>query len=154
MMIGDKKVEIRGSDIKIGEKIYEGTKGLWSLITEKRPKDYTNEDLDAYKHLLIQTNAIYQNNDPTSGRAKSSKSLKWKNIIAPIWEELKKKKDGTGIVFLPKDIKGLWQKLKLLGAEYQAGNKTTRNEFVADLDELKRRGDITEEEYTNINSSL
>ena len=156
MMIGDKKIELQDdNNLKVGDKIYDGTPGLWSLITEKKPKEYTLQDQEAYKDLLIQTNAIYHNNDPASGRAKSSKSSKWKTIIAPIWEELKNKKGGDGIVvFLPKDIKGLWQKLKLLGAEYRAGNKTTHNELVAVLDELKRQGGITEEEYTDINSSL
>ncbi len=153
MMIGDKKIEIRGSDLKIEDQTYKGTAGLWSLITERRPKGYTEEDLKNYKDIMIETNALYQNNDPTSRRAKSSKSYKWKNYLAPIWEEVNDK-NGSGIVFLPKDIKGLWEKLKLLGAEYRAGNKTTRNELIAVLDELKRQGGITAEEYTNINSSV
>ena len=82
---------------------------------------------------------------------KKSKTQKKKQKL--IWEE-QNNKNVKGIVFLSKDIKGLWQRLKLLGAEYRAGNKTTRNELVAVLDELKRQGGITEEEYTNINSSI
>ena len=47
---------------------------------------------------------------------------------------------GKGIVhFLPKDINSLVQKLQLLVGEYVAGNKTTRNEIIAILDNLKGR---------------
>ena len=154
MMIGDKKVEIQDNNLKIGNEIYNGTPGLWALITERKPKVYTPEDLDAYRNLMVQTSALYKDNDPATERSRGNRSYKWKRIQKPIWEEQNKKKNGEGIVFLPKDIKGLWQKLKLLGAEYRAGNKTTRNELVAVLDELKRQGGITEEEYTNINSSI
>ena len=49
------------------------------------------------------------------------------------WKELKIK-DGSGIIFLPKDIKTLWQKLKLLGVEYIEDNKTNPDEM-AELQE-------------------
>ena len=48
----------------------------------------------------------------------------------------------------------MWQKLKLLAGDYQAGNTSTHNELVAVLDELKRQGGITELEYAQINTSL
>ena len=67
----------------------------------------------------------------------------------------KKEKAGGTISFLPSDIDGLFQKLKLLLlAEFQGGNKTTSKELVAVLDEFKRQDGITEEEYTAINLSL
>ena len=66
----------------------------------------------------------------------------------------KKNINGGSVSFLPSDIDGLWQKLKLLRAEYKSGNKTTRNELVAVLDELKQQGGITEEEYAKLNTSL
>ena len=154
MMIGNKNVKVQDNNLKIGDEIYNGTPGLWDLITQNKPKDYSPQDLKTYKNIMVQTNALYQNNDPTTLRGRANKSDKWKKIQKPIWEEEEKKKKGSGITFLPKDIKGLWQKLKVLGAEYRAGNKTTHNELVAVLDELKRQGGITEEEYTNINLSI
>ena len=63
---------------------------------------------------------------------------------------------GSGIVisFLPSTIKGLFDKLKLLTAEFIAGNTATRNELIAVLDQLRKRGRITEKEYTTINTIL
>ena len=58
------------------------------------------------------------------------------------------------ISYLPSDPEGLWEKLKVLGAEYKAGNKTTRNELVAVLDELKRQNQITREEYIDMNTKM
>ena len=62
------------------------------LITHKKPKDYSPQDLTAYKNLMVQTNAIYQNDDPATESGCSNKSDKWKNIQKPIWEEEKMKK--------------------------------------------------------------
>ena len=92
MMIGDKSVKVQGNNLKIRDEIYKGTPGLWDLITQKSPKD-----LKTYKHLMVQTNALYQNNDPTTLRGRANKSKKWSKIQKPIFEEEKKKK-GSGIV--------------------------------------------------------
>ena len=62
---------------------------------------------------------------------------------------------GRGItIILPGTIKGLLNKLKLLFAEFMAGNTTTRNELVAVLDQLRKQGHITEKQYTTINTFL
>ena len=45
---------------------------------------------------------------------------------------------GEGVVYLPGDINGLARKLKLLAAEFFAGNNTVRNELVHVLDALLR----------------
>ena len=44
----------------IDGEVYDGTPGLWSLITDKAPKQYDNEDLERYKELLCETNAMHQ----------------------------------------------------------------------------------------------
>ena len=62
--------------------------------------------------------------------------------------------EGRGIHFLPKDINSLVQKLQLLVGEYVAGNKTTRNEIISILDNLKGRIKIQEEECKRINTLL
>ena len=59
-----------------------------------------------------------------------------------------------GIVFLPGTDEELLQKLCLLTAEYDAGNKTTRNQIVAILDRLYDRKLITEDEYNECNNWL
>ena len=47
MMMGDKKVELQDeNNLKVDGEIYHGTHGVWSLITEKKPRDFTSQDLD------------------------------------------------------------------------------------------------------------
>ena len=93
--IGNKEVNIEDNDIKIDNTIFEGTPGFWELVTSKNPNpdNYTSEDLGKYQQLVILTNTAYQGNNPKNNKAKSSKSLKWKNIIKPIWEQIKKQKE-------------------------------------------------------------
>ena len=91
--IGNKEVNIEDNDINVDDIIFEGTPGFWELITLKNPENYTGEDVDKYRQLLLLTNAIYRDNNPDNNKPKSSKSLKWKNIIKPIWEQIKKQKE-------------------------------------------------------------
>ena len=94
LKIGDKKITVIGNDIKIEDKTYTGTTGLWELIVRKElPKiDFTDEDYINYGKILKQTNAIYQNNNPISNKPKSSKGEKWKKLIKPIWDDIKESK--------------------------------------------------------------
>ena len=91
--IGNKEVNIEDNDINVDDIIFEGTPGFWELITSKNPENYTGEDLDKYRQLLLLTNTIYRDNNPDNNNPKSSKSSKWKNIIKPIWEQIKKQKE-------------------------------------------------------------
>ena len=46
LMIGDKDIHfLPGDNFKIGNQIYQGTPGLYELITFKDPSQYTEEDL-------------------------------------------------------------------------------------------------------------
>ena len=100
--LGSKFINFKGNDIIIEGDKYIGTSGLWELIMSNTPENYNEADLDTYERILIQTNAINQNNDPNNPKPKSSKSYKWKNIISPIWEIIKlikediKKDKGKG----------------------------------------------------------
>ena len=97
--IGNKFVTFDGDDIIVGGHKYEGTPGFWNLIVSKNPGfgDYTDDDLENYKHLLKQTNTIYLNNDPTMNRAKGNyQGPKWVNIVKDIWEEINPKTGGKG----------------------------------------------------------
>ena len=108
MMMGDKKVELQDeNNLKVDGEIYRGTPGLWALITEKKPKEYTPQDLEAYKKLMIQTNALYQNNDPTSQRSRANGGEKWKKIQKPIWDGMSTVQ-GDGILM---DILRLYKKI-------------------------------------------
>ena len=166
--IGDKKVDIKGDDIKIDGKPYKGTKGLWELIMKDEPElgKYTEEDFVNYGELLIQTNAIYQNNNPDQNKPKSSNSNKWKYLISPIWKEIKRRKaikdedpkpkktNGDGLKILPSDPNALINRFDLLFSSQKAGHTGVRNEIVAILDELKRQRVINVQDYKKLNSLI
>ena len=164
--IGDKPIKIKGDNIIIDDQEYTGTSGLWELIISNEPQEgkYTEEDFVNYGELLMQTNTIYQNNDPNSFKPKSSKSSKWKNLIKPIWEKIKKRKakkdennepqpgtSGEGLKILPSDPNALIDRFDLLFSSKKAGHTGVRNEIVAILDELKRQGVISVQDYKKLN---
>lgn len=138
---------------------YPGTSGLWALSTFKTspPKDmYTGNDLKAYLKLLLNSNAIYQNNDDTTNRVKSSSSQKYKEIIKPLWQYMKdtktdkntidlntfiidfmRDKTGQGLVKYTENpveykyidnISQIINRLNLIAAEERAGNNNFHNE--------------------------
>ena len=166
-ILGNKEVEIDkdNNNIHVDGQVYEGSPGLWSLIMDTSPKRYTKDDLENYKKLVLQTDLI---NNPSGVQvtSKPERTNKYKNFLVKIVEEEHEMKNeererddegmpkGKGIQFLPSTIKELFVKLKLLAAEFIAGNTTTRNELVAVLDQLRERGLISEKEYTTINTLL
>ena len=172
--IGSEFVNIEDNDIKIDDIIFEGTPGFWELVTSKNPnpENYTEEDLDKYQRLVILTNTAYQGNNPNRNKPKASKSPKWKNIIKPIWEQIKKQKEdeyqefededkepqpstsGTGLKILPSDPNALIDRFDLLFSSKKAGHTGVRNEIVSILDELKRQGVIKTNEYKKLNSLI
>ena len=173
--IGSKVVNIKDNDIKVDDIIFEGTPGFWELVTSKNPnpENYTEEDLNKYRQLLLLTNTIYQGNNPSTNKPKSNRSPKWKNIIKPIWEQIKKQKkeeykefedededdpqpstSGTGLKILPSDPNALIDRFDLLFSSKKAGHTGVRNEIVSILDELKRQGVIKTNEYKKLNSLI
>ena len=183
--IGNKPVNIEDNDITVKDeegnilKTFEGTKGFWELVTSKDPKpeNYTDEDLNKYRQLVILTNTAYRGNDPTQNKPKSSASKKWKNIIKPIWEAIKKQEKaeveykefeepddpqpgtsgvipGSGLKILPSDPNALIDRFDLLFSSKKAGHTGVKNEIVSILDELKRQGVINIKEYKKLNSLI
>ena len=175
--IGDKLVTFVGDDIKVDGHIYKGTHGLWNLIINKNPdpEEYTADDLEQYKDLLIRTNTIFLNNDPEENSPKKFdyKGVKWKNIIRDIWygikpfkkgkggkggkggkEDPKPGTSGTGLKILPSDPNALIDRFDLLFSSKKAGHTGVRNEIVSILDELKRQGVLKTNEYKKLNSLI
>ena len=90
--IANKRVSINTDDsMVIDDEIYSGTPGFWSLVTQKIPKNYTQDDLDRYKELLHETHVLHQDYDPYVHYPRANKSKKWKKILAPIWTEFREK---------------------------------------------------------------
>src|SRR6218665_1638257 len=102
--IGDSPISIHNNDVTVEDKIYEGTPGLWELLTMAKPNKtiYDGNDLEEYAEILHVTNAMRQPNNPS--KPKSSKSLKYKQIIKPIWDT----KVGKGVaIVIPQDPNAL-----------------------------------------------
>ena len=178
--IGNKEVNIEDNNIKVDDIIFEGTPGFWELVTSKNPnpENYTEEDLEKYQRLIILTNTAYQGNNPDKNKPNSSRSPKWRNIIKPIWEQIKKQKEeeeeeeykeeeyvepasipftptkGTGLKILPSDPNALIDRFDLLFSSKKAGHTGVRNEIVSILDELKRQGVLKTNEYKKLNSLI
>ena len=51
------------NNIILNDEVHVGTPGLWTLIMLS-PKTYTNEDYEAYKELLHESNFMYRDHDP------------------------------------------------------------------------------------------
>ena len=179
--VGDKPIKIKGDNIIIDDKEYKGTEGLWELIISKNPQEgiYTDDDFLNYGRILKQTNTIYQGNNPNQNYPKSSSSDKWKQLIKPIWEDIKKSKkppeeekgkgkgkgrgrkkrqedpqpgtSGTGLKILPSDPNALIDRFDLLFSSQKAGHTGVRNEIISILDELKRQGVISVQDYKKLN---
>ena len=101
--IANTPITIDHDDITIYNKVYDGTPGLWNLITEKTEGlldgQYTDDDLAMYEGILRQTNALHTDFDPNSPYPRSSASWKWRSILSPIWEKYRKETYGEGLVF-------------------------------------------------------
>ena len=172
--IGDKFITIEDNNIKVDGIIFEGTPGFWELVTSKNiknPENYKEDDLNKYRRLVILTNTAYRNNDPTQNYPKQSKVNKWKNIIKPIWSAIQEQKDeedykefeepdeddpqpgtsGSGLKILPSDPNALIDRFDLLFSSQKAGHTGVRNEIVSILDELKRQGVISVQDYKKLN---
>ena len=178
LFMGNKEISIKDNDITLEGEVYKGTPGLWELITSKNPINYTDEDKDIYKQLLLRSNTIFRGHKPKSTYPKSSRSLKWLNIISPFWEEIKTQREyeaktdeedeyqefeeeytlfppkGTGLKILPSDPNALIDRFDLLFSSKKAGHTGVRNEIVSILDELKRQGVIKTNEYKKLNSLI
>ena len=135
-----------------GEK-FRGTPGLWELIMEERPRNFTREDMDENKDLLKKTNALHHNFNPKNPNPRSSRSGKWRNLLSPIWYEIGGY-EGEGIVILSSDPNALLERLDLLLASQKAGHTGVRNELVSICDELKRQSVLDTEAYKKLNSII
>lgn len=141
--IGNEEVTIANDDLTVKGRLYDGTEGLWQLLTLKEPKDYTAEDESNYREILLTTNA----HKTLEGKLKGNKSKKYTHIVKPLVTS----KTGEGL----KEVTGLpvdyvyWNspnelvdRLRLLVMERDAGNTGVRNEIESIIEELKEEGII------------
>ena len=157
--IGNKHVIITEDDdivIKESGDRFLGTKGLWELITSKKPNKglYDEHDYMNYERLMIKTNALHRDYDPNNPLPRGSKSDKWKFLLSPIWHTREKYYEGEGVVIMSSDPNALLERLDLLLASQKAGHTGVENELVSICDELKRQGILDTEAYKKLNSII
>ena len=114
---------------------------------------FTDKDYNNYKRLKIKTNALHRYNNPDNPHPRSSDSLKWTNILRPIWYG-RKEYEGEGVVVISSDPNALLKRLDLLLASKEAGNTGVRNELVSICDELKRQGVLDPKSYKKLISII
>ena len=106
--IGNQEVIIEDNDIILtrSDEIFRGTPGLWELITSKDPRNFTDNDYNEYKDLMLLTSALYRDYNPKNPHPRGSRSLKWMRLLSPIWhrqrvaEWRKEGYEGKGIVIM------------------------------------------------------
>ena len=149
--IGDTHVIIHGDNTIVDNEKFRGTPGLWELITAKTPKGSIEyEDMENYKRILLKTNALHDKYDSNNPSPRSSKGVKWKKILSPIWHGSKK---VEGVV-IPSDPNALLERLDLLLSSQEAGHTGVGNELVSICDELKRQGVLDTKAYKKLNSII
>ena len=168
-MLGDKVFILNTDDsIVIDGMTYMGTPGLYALIFTNKPQEneYTNEDLLAYRNILMTTNAYRRGH---SGQVVGSKGFKYKYIIGPLIRgeipkvqpvtprtstTISKKKGGSVIPHTMRvvdnkidyihwdDPNELADRLRLLVESREAGNNAHENEMLSIIEELREAGVI------------
>ena len=160
-IMGNKTVTFDNkSDIIIDNETFKGTPGLWELIMLLKPTNYTVEDFHRYEDLVEKTQVIFNPQTQKPGD-RPRNTVKYKDILSQLEETYEQEEDedeqteGEGIQFLPGNISGLLDRLKLLYAERDAGNiKNTTNEIVGILDELLRLNYLSREQYNAVCKTL
>ena len=157
--IGNKHVIITEDDdivIKEDGDRFLGTKGLWELITSKKPNkgSYDEHDYMNYERLMIKTNALHRDYNPTNPLPRGNKSDKWKFLLSPIWHSREKYYEGKGTVIMSSDPNALLERLDLLLASQKAGHTGVGNELVSICDKLKRQGVLDAGAYKKLNSII
>ena len=171
LKIGSKPIKIEGNDIFINDERFEGTPGLWELITSKNIPEkgkYDENDLMNYIIIMHITKATYDRNNKRIGgnNPKMNKLIKpfvialeesGENLLITLIKEFFKDGDlqpstsGEGLKILPSDPNALIDRFDLLFTSKKAGHTGVRNEIVSILDELKRQNVINANTYKKLN---
>jgi hypothetical protein len=89
--IGRSKFKFSNKHVFVDGRRYKATPGLWELLTKSRPnKDtVTNQDRQAYKQILLQSNAHRVAYSPT-GRIRANKGVKYTRFISRLFNDTPK----------------------------------------------------------------
>jgi hypothetical protein len=163
-MLGDTIVSIRGNDLMIGEEVFEGTDGLWELLTKQNPENFDKKDVENYMRIISQTKAHLR----SDGTIKANRGDKYSKFIKPLFKATQKEKvrhevariraaspvstrdptpepstdsdvSGSGIIVIPSNVNDIVAKHHLLFSSLNAGNTGVFNELQALTHELYKR---------------
>lgn len=155
--LGKTYVSIQNDDIIIYNRKFEGTKGLWELLskTDINPANISESDKDNYYKLLKISNALFG----TNGKVKGNKSQKYLHIIKPRYEihriggnlSVKSRNKHCSTNFLPNDPNFLVNRLKVILANKSLKhNIDNYNEGNAICQQLLKQNNIDTPDYKNI----
>ncbi|KAE9521257.1 hypothetical protein AGLY_018349 [Aphis glycines] len=85
LKISDIPVTFDHGNLRLLDNYYPWTKGLWSLLCEKVPKNMTIDDMESYYNIL-KTSKVYLKAD---GKPKTSRYFKWMNVVKPLYDRMK-----------------------------------------------------------------
>ena len=152
LMMGNSKVEMDSEDnLIIGEKKYEGTKGLFELVFKQQPTKFTARDLKVFKTICKETNAHKKNYVSNGGihRNRSNKYIKIISTLFPPKHTRKKSSTGDGLkttqetnIIYYNNINKLVNRLRILHQAVDAGHTGLDNEILALTEELRSRNVI------------
>lgn len=135
--LGNKDVEFNQNSLLIEENTYPLTPGIVRLLFNKNPKSYTEQDLETYRSILVQTSAHL-----TLDSKIKCKGNKYKNIISKLFtsgDGLSKKLQKHNLIYW-NDPNELVDRLRLLIASKAAGNTGVSNEIISIFEELLEAG--------------
>ncbi|KAL0852499.1 hypothetical protein ABMA27_014552 [Loxostege sticticalis] len=169
LMLGTTRVYDDDRILKVGTRSLKKTLGLKELLYKKIPnlEMITEEDLQNYKLLLMDTNAHKRGWDPTKPIS-SNKGFKYMHVIKPLFKYsrnhtssveslpkgegvdiLKEVKKDTDLVYW-NDPNELVERLKLLLGSWAAGNTGVYNEIHAIIEEMHEAGIIKDIKYIKL----
>ena len=88
--IGRSSFKFNNKHVFVDGKRYKATEGLWELLSKSKPDKnlVTLHDRQAYKRILLQSNAHRVNYSP-SGKIKVNKGIKYTRFISQLFSDSK-----------------------------------------------------------------
>ena len=128
--IGTSGITIHKDKLIINGKKYTGTPGLMTLLTKKEIPQaiVTPEDYENYEEILVESGALYTDNDPSKNRTKHSRSAKYMTYIKPMWERHRPRSGSTpsiGSVYSPRSKIGFGIKQRRSKGSHMVGRCQT-----------------------------
>jgi hypothetical protein len=151
LMVGNKTLKFdEDGSILVDDTRYKPSEGLYELLFKRIPDDqlYTDDDLNAYRNILVQTSA-HKRNYNFRGNINRDGSLKYKHVVSQLFPKQLYGGKGLSTKTLSKEVPVYWDdpnelcdRLRLLVASAEAGNTGHKNEMTSIIEELKEAGII------------